>query len=47
MEATDNVNPEVFLASAERSVTEDELDEDKEDLFDSREVFDILRSRSK
>nr|BAN21029.1 conserved hypothetical protein [Riptortus pedestris] len=38
-----NVNPKLFIKSDERPITEDELNDDVIDPFDSREVFDLIR----
>ena len=45
MTSLDNANPEVFQATGERQITDEELDDDVSDPIDSREIFDILRSR--
>lgn len=39
-----NVNPKLFLKCDNRVITEEELNEDVIDLFDSREVFDLIRN---
>lgn len=46
MTSLDNANPEIFAATIDRPVTDAELDDDVEDEFDSREVFDILRCKN-
>ena len=46
MDSLDNANPEVHGTTEERLITDTELDDNVEDEFDSREVFDILRRKS-
>ena len=37
----ENPNPSIHKRLTERILTEDELDNDKEDLIDTREIYDI------
>ncbi|XP_075990063.1 MIP18 family protein galla-2 [Anticarsia gemmatalis] len=40
----DNVNPNVYDKGTEREIKSTDYDEDLEDLFDEREVFDLIRN---
>ncbi|XP_028157157.1 MIP18 family protein galla-2 [Ostrinia nubilalis] len=40
----DNINPHVYEKNSEREVTSTELDEDMEDEFDEREIYDLIRN---
>ena len=40
----DNVNPNIYEKESEREKTAADYDEDVEDLFDEREVFDLIRN---
>ncbi|CAH1390703.1 unnamed protein product [Nezara viridula] len=39
-----NVNPKLFLKCDQRLITDEELNDDVRDLFDEREVFDLIRN---
>ncbi|KAJ8041422.1 MIP18 family protein galla-2 [Holothuria leucospilota] len=43
-ERLENVNPTIHERLKERQVTEDEENDDIEDAFDSREIFDLIRN---
>ncbi|KAL0809081.1 hypothetical protein ABMA28_012711 [Loxostege sticticalis] len=40
----DNINPHVYEKNSDREVTSTERDEDVEDEFDGREIFDLIRN---
>lgn len=40
----DNINPHVYEKNSDREVTSTERDEDVEDEFDEREIFDLIRN---
>ncbi|KAH9635895.1 hypothetical protein HF086_002455 [Spodoptera exigua] len=40
----DNVNPNVYDKGSEREKTSEDYNEDIEDLFDEREIFDLIRN---
>ncbi|KAJ8705039.1 hypothetical protein PYW08_012359 [Mythimna loreyi] len=40
----DNVNPNIYDKESEREKTAADFDEDVEDLFDEREIFDLIRN---
>jgi hypothetical protein len=43
MSELENINPSIYQKSAARLITRNELDENKVDPFDEREVFGMLR----
>ena len=44
MNTIQNVNPTVYQQVKERQLCDDDYNEDIEDLIDSREIFDLIRS---
>ncbi|KDR14240.1 MIP18 family protein CG7949 [Zootermopsis nevadensis] len=44
MELLENINPKLYRKCEEREITPDEEDDSVVDPFDSREVFDLIRS---
>ncbi|CAF4943279.1 unnamed protein product [Pieris macdunnoughi] len=46
MKVADNVNPNVYEKGSVREVTKSDLDEELNDDFDQREIFDIIRNIS-
>ncbi|CAB3242576.1 unnamed protein product [Arctia plantaginis] len=40
----DNVNPDIYDKGSEREITSSDYDENIEDLFDEREIFDLIRN---
>ncbi|XP_047522861.1 MIP18 family protein galla-2 [Pieris napi] len=46
MKVADNLNPNVYEKGSVREVTKSDLDEELNDDFDQREIFDIIRNIS-
>ncbi|XP_004922172.1 MIP18 family protein galla-2 [Bombyx mandarina] len=40
----DNINPHIYEKGSEREITSSERDEDLQDEFDDREIFDLIRN---
>ncbi|XP_049541478.1 MIP18 family protein galla-2 [Anopheles darlingi] len=44
MTELENINPHIYKKCEDRKVTKDDEDEDVVDLFDEREIFDLIRN---